>query len=543
MLDVAIVGGLVVDGTGEPARRADVGIAGGVIQEVRPAGDLSDGVRTVVDARGCHVAPGFVDPHTHLDAQLCWDPDAAPSSAHGVTTVIIGLCGFGIAPSPPDGGEYLLHMLEGVEEIPAAAARLGVDFTWGSWVDYRRSLRPRVNVYGYVPHSALRYAVMGDRARTDPATDDDVAGMRQALEEALRFGAIGLATSRGPNHVDGAGDPVPSRLATDDELRGLVDACAGRCWQINLASKTSADPADLIEEVERYAGWTQAAGARLSWTPFHADPGSDRWREILRHTRELNERGVTVKPQVSVQPLAVALTFDRPSLLTRVTGWGPALAGWDAREPAQRLAHLADESVRVTLRAAPEDAAGALAPRSGDWVIVSSRTAPGAIGGTVRRLADATGRHPVDALLDLVIADDLATVVQVPVVNRDREAVATLVADPDTVIGLGDAGAHVMSISNFSYPTELLARLVRDEGALTVEQAVHRLTRQPAQYHGLDDRGTLAVGRPADVVVFDLDRLALGPVETRTDLPGGAPRLWQGASGYVARVVDGQLRE
>jgi N-acyl-D-aspartate/D-glutamate deacylase len=399
-----------------------------------------------------------------------------------------------------------------------------------------------VNVYGYVPHSALRYAVMGERARGEAATDDDVAAMRAALDEALAAGAIGLASSRGPNHVDGAGQPVPSRMADDDELRALVAGCTGRCWQINLASKTSADPGDLVEEVERYAAWTRDADARLSWTPFHADPGSDRWRAILRHTRELNERGITVKPQVSVQPLAVALTFDRPSLLTRVPGWTGVLAGWDGLSPADRLSRLASPDVRAALRDAPSGD-GALAPRFDDWVVVTAPSAPAAVGGTVRSLSDAAGRHPVDALLDLVAADRLATVVQVPVSNRDRAAVAQLVADPDTVVGLGDAGAHVMSISNFSYPTELLARLVRDEGALTVEQAVHRLTAQPAAFHGLDDRGVLAPGRPADVVVFDLDRLALGPVETRADLPGGAPRLWRGATGYVARLVDGRLRE
>jgi N-acyl-D-aspartate/D-glutamate deacylase len=459
---------------------------------------------------------------------------------------MIGLCGFGVAPAPPGGGEYLLRMLEAVEEIPADAARLGVDFTWGSWADYRRTVRATVNVYGFVPHSALRYAVMGDRARGGPAGDDDVAAMREALADALAAGAIGLATSRGPNHVDGYGEPVPSRHATDDELRALVDVCRGRSWQINLASKTSADPSDLIAEVERYAGWTRDAGARLTWTPFHADAGSDRWRAILDHTHDLNARGVAVKPQVSVQPIAIAITFDRPSLLTRVQGWGPALADFDALDPDGRRHRLADETVREQMRAASPTGtapAGPLAPRYGDWVVVWSPSAPSSVGRTVQQLADERRAHPVDVLLDLVLADGLATVVQVPVVNRDRDAVRALVADPDTVIGLGDSGAHVLSISNFSYPTELLARFVRDDGALTLEQAVHRLTRQPAEFYGLGDRGVLAAGRPADVVVVDLDRLALGPVELRTDLPGAAPRLWQGATGYVARIVDGVLRD
>jgi N-acyl-D-aspartate/D-glutamate deacylase len=545
VLELAVVGGLVIDGTGAPPRPADVGIAGGIVREVRPPGELTDDAARTVEAHGCVVTPGFVDPHTHLDAQLCWDPDAAPTSVHGVTTVMIGLCGFGVAPAPPGGGEYLLRMLEAVEEIPADAARLGVDFTWGTWADYRRALRASVNVYGFVPHSALRYAVMGDRARGGPATDDDVTAMRRALADAMAAGALGLATSRGPNHVDGDGEPVPSRHATDDELRALVDVCTGRCWQINLASKMSADPSDLVAEVERYAEWTRAAGARLTWTPFHADAGSDRWRAILEHTRDLNARGIAVKPQVSVQPIAVAITFDRPSLLTRVPGWGTALAGFDALDPGGRRARLADEAVRRQMRAADGGAgpAGPLAPRYADWVLVSSPSAPWVVGTTVQGLADERDLHPLDALLDLVLADDLATVVQVPVVNRDRDAVRTLAADPDTVIGLGDSGAHVLSISNFSYPTELLTRFVRDDRALTVEQAVHRMTQQPAEFYGLGDRGVLAAGRPADVVVVDLARLALGPVELRHDLPGAAPRLWQGATGYVARVVDGVVRD
>ena len=220
MLDRIVRGGTVVDGTGAPARPADVGVRGGRIVEV---GEVSDDAREVIDASGCIVAPGFIDPHTHLDAQLCWDPAATPTCFHGVTTVVIGLCGFGVAPCPPGGGDYLLRSLEVVEEIPFESTSRGVPFDWSTWPEFLRAIErrdPGVNVAGFVPHSALRCFAMGERARGEAASPADMERMREELRRGLRAGAVGLASSRGPNHQDAFGDPVPSRFASDEELGG-----------------------------------------------------------------------------------------------------------------------------------------------------------------------------------------------------------------------------------------------------------------------------------------------------------------------------------
>jgi N-acyl-D-amino-acid deacylase len=543
-LDVTIRGGTLVDGTGASRRRADVGVKDGVVVEI---GEKLDdrSAKTEIDASGCIVTPGFVDPHTHLDAQLCWDPSGSPSCLHGVTTVVMGLCGFGVAPCREGGGEYLLRSLEMVEEIPFESTSLGVPFTWGTWPEFMahlRSLPLGVNVYGFVPHSALRYYVMGERARREPATSEDRAALVAELARSLEAGALGFATSRGPNHNDAYGEPVPSRRADDAELQALVGACGGRPWQINVETKFSGDAAGLIAEVDRYVDWTEAAGARLSWTPFFAEPGDDVWRPVLEHNKAVNER-VWVAPQVLPQPITTSLRFDRVSVAAIVSGWGEAMHGFFQLDHEARLARVADPEFRRVLRDAPEDCDAMFGACYGEWVIASSQSRPELQGQTLADAARAMGCAPTDLLCDLAAADDLATEVQTPVVNRDREGTAQLAGEPSTMIGLGDSGAHVMSVTNYTYPTDLLARLVRDEEKVPLEAAVHRLTAHPAGFLGIDDRGTVSVGGPADLNVIDLDDLAVGPLRLTDDLPGGARRLFRGASGYRARIGNGVPRD
>jgi N-acyl-D-amino-acid deacylase len=535
--DLVIRHGTVVDGTGAPPRRADLAIDGGIITVV---GDVDEQGADELDAGGLVVTPGFVDPHTHLDAQLCWDPTAAPTCWHGVTTVVVGICGFGIAPCPPGGGEYLLRSLEVVEEIPYESTSVGVPFAWATWpefIDYLGSLPLGVNVAGMVPHSPLRYAVMGERARHEPATAEDRVALASALREAFAHGALGFATSRGPNHNDAFGDPVPSRHADDLELQALVGECRGRPWQINVATKFAGDADALLAEVDGYASWTEAVGARLTWTPLFAEPGTDTWRRVLARNRELNDR-VAVSPQVIAQPVTATLRFDRPSAARAVVGWEAAMARFFAADRSARAAMLREEGFREELRAAPEDCSRMLAPCYDEWV-VSASSDRAALGRTVASLARARRAAPSDVVCDLVADDDLATELQVPVVNRDRGASAALVADTHTLAGLGDAGAHVTSVTSYTYPTDMLARLARDQGTLPLEAAVERLTSRPARFLGVPGRGALRPGYAGDACVIDLDRLAVGPLEVRTDLPAGAPRLYRGAVGYDAIVVNG----
>lgn len=540
-LDWLIRGGTVVDGTGAPAHRADVGIRGG---RVVALGEISETAERTVDAEGCIVAPGFIDPHTHLDAQLCWDGAASPTCLHGVTSVVIGLCGFGVAPCATGGGDYLLRSLERVEEIPFDSTSLAVPFEWSGWAEFFEWIGRRplgVHVAGFVPHSPLRCYAMGDRARGEVANSDDREAMCDELSRALAAGALGFATSRGPNHEDAFGEPVPSRFADDAELEALVGMCRGRVWQINVETKFGRDAGALTGEVERYAAWTERADARLSWTPFHAEPGYGVWQAVLEHNRELNRRGIAVSPQVAPQPVTVVLRFDHPSYASAIRGWSEAMQDFFARDAAGRLELLAESGFRTALRSAPEKPATIFAPWYPDWLVAHSASQPDTTGRSLADLAEERGTHPVDALCDLLIADELDTSIQVPVANRDGDGAAQLVADPNTLIGLGDSGAHVTSVSNYSYPTYVLSELVRDRGVLPVEAAVHALTGHPAAFLGIPGRGIVQVGAAADLVVVDLDRLALGRPSLRRDLPGGSPRLFQGARGYRAVFVDGGL--
>jgi len=544
--DLVIRNGTVVDGVGSPARRADVAIDGGVITSVGKVGEPGS---SELDADALLVTPGFVDPHTHLDAQLCWDPTAAPSCLHGVTTVVVGICGFGVAPCPPGGGDYLLRSLEMVEEIPYECTSIGVPFAWESWaefLDHLGSLPLGVNVGGMVPHSPLRYAVMGERARGDKASEDDRSALALALRQSLEAGALGFATSRGPNHNDGFGAPVPSRHADDRELLALIAECRGRPWQINVETKFAGDAEALLAEVDQYARWTADAGARLTWTPFLAEPGIDTWQRVLERNRVLNER-VAVSPQVISQPVTATLRFDRPSLARAIAGWQAVMADFFERDPGARIALLRDETFRAALRSVPEDSGRMLAPGYDEW-IVSDSTSAELIGRSISSVAAQLGLPPSDALCELVADDELLTRFQIPVVNRDRVGAATLVGDDHTLVGLGDSGAHVTSVTNYTYPTDILARLARDQHALTIEAAIERLTSRPARFLGIPARGELRPGYAADVCVIDLGDLAIDPLENRTDLPGGAHRLYRAATGYraifvngIATVRDGQL--
>jgi N-acyl-D-amino-acid deacylase len=534
MHDVVISNGLVVDGTGARPRPGDVVLDAGRITAIQAAGTGAP-AREHLDATGLVVTPGFIDPHTHFDAQLFWDGAATPSAYHGVTSVVIGNCGFGVAPLAPGTQEYVLRSLEAVEEIPYASTRLGVPFGWTSWPEYFDAvgaLELGVNVGAYVPHSLLRAAAAHD-------VDREVAQLQAALEA----GALGLSSSRGRNHLDADGRPMPSRLADDTELARLVATVDDRVWQINVQAKGAGDTAGaqrLIEEVQTYADMT-GPGGRLTWTPFVIQPGDDlAWRIILADNHRLNQSH-QVAPQVSVQPMAGAIIFTGPSTAGMIEGWASAWAGYAGLDRAGQQQRLRDESFRTMLRAVASDSRQMMAPRYERWTVAVSAARPEVTGLTLTQLGELDGRHPVDAMLDLALADGLSTRITVPFVNIDHDAVIELLTDPSTLIGLGDAGAHVNSITNFTYPTYLLASVVRDERRLGLADAVAALTARPAQVLGIPGRGTLAPGLAADVCVIDLARLQVGPTEVRDDLPGGATRLVQRATGYRYVLVNGRV--
>ncbi|MFT7473808.1 MAG: N-acyl-D-amino-acid deacylase [Verrucomicrobiales bacterium] len=539
--DLIIRNGTVVDGTGGPTRIADVVIRDGMVSEITES--ASTVATREIDAEGAWVTPGFIDPHTHLDAQLFWDPTGRPSVQHGVTTVVTGNCGFGIAPCGNGAEEYLLRCLEAVEEIPFASTTIGVPFGWSdftSYLDALDNLDLGVNVAAMVPHSPLRHSVMGDRAWSQEATNDDVTQMSALLRQALASGAVGFASSRGPNHVDGDGRPVPSRLANDAELRALVAETTGKVWQINIKSKGDPTAAQSLAEVAEYAAWSDEFGVDLSWTPLLVLPGDTvAWRRLVDQAADLSSTGARVVPQVSPLPLVASIDLSGRSLAESVTGWETAMRQLNGLGQVDRIAVLADESFRQLLRDAREDPHAMLAPNYDRWRLVASTTRPELVGQSMRQVGVALGLPPTDALCDLAIADELATVVQVPLVNLDAAEVVAAVSADSTLIGLGDAGAHVASITNYTYPTFLLAEAAAGNGMLPIEQVVREMTSRPAELFGLTGRGVLTEGAAADVVVVDPHTVALGPSRRVNDLPGGHARLLQEAVGYRSVIVGG----
>jgi N-acyl-D-aspartate/D-glutamate deacylase len=416
--------------------------------------------------------------------------------------------------------------------------------SWRSWGDYFNLLGELplgVNVAGFVPHSALRAAVLGPERRSQPATPAERHRLTDALREALDEGAIGFSTSRGTNHTDATGSPVPSRFADDDELTALLSAGGDRIWQMNIRSKGDATEAGLrnaLDELDRYASMTRQADWRLTWTPLVAGPGDTHvWRRLLESSEQHTD---VAAPQTSPQPIQSAITFDGPSYAAMVDGWAPAFAGYGDLSDSDRMARLADRDFRDILKASPQNCARITAPCFDRWRVGSSTDAD-AIGLTLSQYAEQIDSDPVDAMLDLAIGDGLTTVIEAPLSNIDEEAVRALVTAPHTLFGIGDAGAHIKSITNYTYPTYVLARLTRDEAWFTIAEAVSELTRRPAEMFAFAGRGLLAPGYAADVCVIDLERLAVGPARVVADMPGGGKRLHRDATGYSAVVVNGTV--
>jgi N-acyl-D-aspartate/D-glutamate deacylase len=543
---MAIVGGLVLDGTGAAGVQRNILIDDGRITELSDDGAAIE-ARTVIDARNRVVTPGFIDPHTHMDAQLFWDPSGCPSLLHGVTSVVIGSCGIGIAPARPDMREYMLRSLESVEEIPYRSTALGVPLSWTTWAEYVTAIDALplgLNVAALVPHNALRIGVLGPRGLADDLSGDEIGALVSAAEEAMEAGAVGLSSTRGTNHTDAYGDPVPSRRAGDDELAALAALCRGRVWQINIRAKGDASEAGraaALQELRQYADWSERFDTMATWSPLVVGPGDAVvWRALQEYSSRRQGR---LLAQVCPQMFCSTITFDGPSYASMVDGWSAPFAGYSDLNDGQKSERLRDESFRSALRTAPVDPSRITSPSYERWSVLVSPSAPELTGLTLSEVGERLERHPVDALLDLALSDQLRTVVRAPLSNldQDEDAMRALITNPANLFGIGDAGAHVKSITNYTYPTFVLSTLTRDRGWLALPAAVERLTRQPARAFGFEGRGVLEAGAVADVCVIDLARLAAEPASIVNDLPGGSGRLHSGATGYDAVIVGGEV--
>ena len=547
MFDVVIRGGTVVDGTGGPGVPADVAIADGRVAAV---GDLaSAGTQQRIDADGLVVCPGFVDPHTHYDAQLLWDPVASPSNLHGVTSVVMGNCGFTLAPlGDASDAAYLGAMMVQVEGMSPAALELGVDWQWRSFADYLGRLDGNVgvNVAAMVGHCALRRAVMKDDAVTREATDDELAEMQRLLGEALAAGGLGFSTTRSFTHTDGDGVPVPSRVASDDEVVALAGVCSEHPgttleWVSDGCLNGFSD-----EEVDLMAAMSLAARRSLNWNVLTVDSARpDAYRNQVSACERVAERGG--RAVALTMPILVGMTMHFHSFcaLYKLPDWEEVMA----LPGDEKKARLADPEVRRFLeRRAASPEAGVFSRLTG-WGRYRigetfSEENAGLEGRLVGDVARERGQRDFYTLLDIVVADDLRTVLWPGPTDDDPASwlMRQAVWDHEQVmIGGSDAGAHLDRMAGASYPTEWLADCLRGQGLASLEQAVAHMTDVPARYFGLVGRGRIAEGFHADLVVFDPDTIGADGLRLHNDLPGESPRLYAGAVGIHKVFVNGVL--
>jgi len=542
MLDLVIRGGTVVDGTGSPGRRADVGVRDGRVVEL---GEPVDGAARVIEADGLMVAPGFVDLHTHYDAQLFWDPSASPSPLHGVTTVFGGNCGFSLAPCGPDNADYLSRMMARVEGMPLAALREGLDWSWTSFGEWLGRLDGRVGVNAgfLVGHSALRRSTMGPDAVGAEATLAQVTAMADALGRALAEGAIGFSTSQAHTHNDGDGQPVPSRAAARSEIEALAGVVSGHPGTTVELIVPGCLNGFTDDEVDLMATVSLLADRPVNWNVLGVSAmNPDGTEHQLAASDAAAARGATVVALTLPHTMRIRLSFESGAILDGLPGWREILA----LPPPERLAALADPVVRRRLDdGAQSDEAGILRHLT-VWkrLVLEETFVPSTAdceGRTVGEVAAERGQDPFDALLDVVVADGLRTGLRPPIPESDAdwEARARVWIDPRAIVGGSDAGAHLDTMCGAIYSTSLLGDGVRSRGLLSWEEAVHQLTDVPARLYGLHHRGRLAEGYWADVVVFDPDRVGHGPERTRDDLPGGASRLYAEATGVEHVLVNG----
>ncbi len=544
-MTIAIRGGTVVDGTGAPPVRADVVIDGDRVAAVVGTGAPPVRADAVIDADGLLVAPGFVDLHTHYDAQLFWDPDASPSPLHGVTTVLGGNCGFSLAPLAPESADYISRMMARVEGMPLAALRAGLPWDWRSFGEWLGRLDGRIAVNaGFLAgHSTLRRLVMGERAVGGEATAADLDAMEAALHAALAEGALGFSTSQVHTHNDGDGQPVPSRAAGRQEmerLAGAVRAHPGTTVELIVPGCLNGFSAD---EVEFLGTMSLLADRPVNWNVLGVSSMNPdgAWSQLEAGTAAA-ARGATVMALTLPHTMQVRLSFEHGAILDGLPGWREVFA----LPVPERIAALSDPPTRKRLdEGAQSDEAGILRHLAQwDRLVFDETFAAenaGLEGRSVGELARERGVAPFDALLDVVVADGLRTGLRPPIPESEGDWAlrAQTWQDPRAIVGGSDAGAHLDTMCGAIYSTSMLGDGVRARGLLSWEQAVRLLSDVPARLYGLRDRGRLVPGAFADIVVFDPSTIGHQPVRTRDDLPGGASRLYAEATGVCHVLVNG----
>ncbi|HQT80365.1 MAG TPA: amidohydrolase family protein [Rhodopila sp.] len=541
--DLVIRNGTVVDGTGSAAREADIGITGNRITAVGP---ITGRGAEEIDAKGKLVTPGFVDIHTHYDAQAVWDRHMTPSAWHGVTTAVMGNCGVGFAPCKPADRERLIELMEGVEDIPGAVMHEGLKWEWESFGEYLDALDRRqrdIDICALLPHAAVRVFVMGDRAiNLENANQGDIAEMRQITREAIQAGAFGFSTSRSLSHKTLRGDPTPTLRAQEEELRGIAlgmkDAGAG---MLEMVSEWAPDHNEEFAMLRRV---TEACGRPTVFTLTQRHSRPEVWRDLLRHADQAAKDGVPIRPVVAPRAIGVLLGLTGSQNPFSGCASYKAIAHLPVDQRARRMA---DPAMKAQILS--ED------PKKGNTFPLFHRLSFDFMfrfgnppnytpdpRDSVAAIAARQGRTPQDVAYDMLVEDDGANFIYMPLGNYaygDLSMPEAVLDNRNCIMGLGDGGAHVAFILDAGYQTWLLTHWGRERQRWDVPELIRRLTSDTARAAGLHDRGVLAVGRKADVNILDWDRLGAGAPHVVNDLPAGGKRLVQQVTGYEATIVSG----
>ncbi|MCA9576425.1 MAG: amidohydrolase family protein [Myxococcales bacterium] len=559
--DLKIVGGTVVDGTGAPRRKTNVGIKAGRIVEV---GECTGSAKETIDAEGAIVTPGFVDIHTHYDGQVSWDADLAPSSLHGVTTAVMGSCGVGFAPVRESDRKRLIELMEGVEDIPGAALAEGIPWGWETFPEYmdRIDFPHAIDFCAQVTHDALRVYVMGERGVSGSvATEEDIARMRMLVREAVEAGAVGFSTGRSDNHRSIRGEETPASEARMEELVGIAEAFAGLGHGVvqGVSDFDMAKSPELFDgEFDLLERMAEAAGRPLSMSLIQRDQEPGQWRRVLKRVEAANARGLDVKVQVGARGIGLML------------GLQATFHPFIGFPSYKKIAHLSlDEQVRImrdpefkaqllTEKNEPLSGDGSAIPPLADQLLARIDM----IALRLFKLGEEpnyepdpntclyvegrkTGRGTLDVIYDALLEQDGRALLYFPLYNyieRNLDQVYEMLQHPLALPGLSDGGAHVGTVCDASFPTFMLTHWARDrEKGLPLEKVIKMQCHDTARFVGLRDRGLLAVGQRADINVIDHAKLALEHPRIQADLPAGGRRLMQGARGYLATFVRGQM--
>lgn len=535
MLDLKIRGARVFDGLGNPDVLADVGVRDGRIVAI---GKLDEPARDTIEAAGLALMPGIVDNHTHYDAQVTWDSACSPSPQMGVTTAVIGNCGFTIAPCRPEHRDRIMRNLTQVEGMSLDVLRAGIDWQFESIAEYFDFVERKgslMNLAGFVGHSSVRTFVMGDAASQRAATAEEIEQMKVLVAEGLKAGAIGFATSTSPAHNGEGGEPMASRLASDDELRTLVGTLGEAGKGLFMLTKGGHTPIDFLASLAEDTGRPVVVAALL-----HNSTNPGMVFKELDALQAARERGAQIRGAVSPCPLTNDFTMHSPYPVEGLAAWRPALGLKGEALKAQ----LADPGFREAVRQEVSRPA-VFRIFNGEWrkvqVVQTQRPEHAALEHrNIADLAQEAGKDPLDFMLDLAISENLDTVFSAVLLNSDEEAVGRMLRHPASLVSLSDAGAHLTFFNDAGFGLHLLGHWCRDRGVLTLPEAIRKLTHEPASLFGIRDRGVIRPGAHADLMLFDPARVNRGPKYRAHDLPAGGARLLTPAIGVHGVWVNGE---